>query len=247
MKELVAAFLVCSFTLFSSMALAQGTDSDKLNYFGITTGVVLADNLDSYERYPDHMALSDVDLRDGLMLGVRLGHTPKKLARVGGVEMALEVEAFFIGGADVEDEYYYTHPIGSNVTLDTDMSVTAIMLNFLARDPYGPIHPYGGWGIGWIRFAMKDVELIMEPGWTWPETPTNINSQGDLDDDTFAFQVLLGVGVDITRTLSLDLGYRYLRTEPEFEFTRGGTEGADFDIKMTYETQMITVGLNLRF
>lgn len=244
MKELVAAFLVCLFTLFSSVALAQGTASDKLNYLGVTTGGVFPRKLDSHERYPDHISLSDVDLRDGFMLGVRVGHTPKKLARVGGVAMGLEVEAFLIGGADVEDEHYYTHPIGSNVYLDADISVTAIMLNFLARDPYGQIHPYGGWGMGWTRFAMKGVELTMQPGWNWPETSTNINSQGDLDEDTFAFQVLLGLSVDLTHTLSLDLGYRYLRTEPEFEFTKGG---ADVDVKMSYKTHMITVGLNLKF
>jgi opacity protein-like surface antigen len=243
MKELVAAFLVCSFTLSSSMALAQDTDSDKLNYLGVTAGGVFPRELDSDERYPDRIALSDVELRDGFMLGVRVGHTPKKLAIVGRVAIAIEVEAYMIGGADVEDERYYTHPFGSNVYLDADISVTAIMLNFLARDPYGQVHPYGGWGIGWTRFDAEDATLTLEPGYSWPAIGTRTNSLGDLDDDTLGFQVLLGVGVDLTRTLSLDLGYRYFYAQPELEFKRE----ADIDVKMTYKTHMITVGLNLRF
>lgn len=243
MKELVAAFLVCSFTLSSSMALAQDTNSGKLNYFGITAGGVFPREVDSDERYPDRISLSDVDLKDGFMRGVRVGHTPKKLAKVGGVAIAIEVEAYVIAGADVEDEHYYTHLFGSNVYLDADISVTAIMLNFLARDPYGQIHPYGGWGMGWTFFDVEDATLTLQPGYSWPAIGTRTNSLGDLDVDTLGFQVLLGVGVDLTRTLSLDLGYRYFYAQPELKF-----EGeADLDVKMTYKTHMITVGLNLRF
>ena len=243
MKELLAAFLVCSFTLFSSIALAQDTDSDKLNYVGVTAGGVFPRELESDERYPDRISLSDVDLSDGFMLGVRVGHTPKKLAKVGGVAIAIEVEAFMIGGADIEDEYYFTHPFGSNVYLDADISVTAILLNFLARDPYGQVHPYGGWGIGWTRFEAEDATLTLEPGFSWPGIGTGTNSLGDLHDDTLGFQALLGLSVDLTDTFSFDIGYRYFYAQPELELKRE----ADIDVKMTYKTHMITVGLDLRF
>ena len=241
MKALVHAFLVCSFTLFPSIALAQHTDSGKLNYFGVTAGGVFPGKLDSYARYPNHISLSDVDLKDGFMVSVRVGHTPEKLARMSTI--AIEVEAYMIGGADIEDEYYFTHSFGSNVYLDADISVTAIMLNFLARDPYGQFHPYGGLGMGWTWFDVEDATLKLEPGYSWPAIGTRTNSIGDLDDDTLGFQVLLGVGIDLTHTLSLDLGYRYFYAQPELEY-----EGeADLDVKMTYKTHMITVGLNLRF
>jgi opacity protein-like surface antigen len=243
MKKLAAAFLVCSFTLFSSIALAQDTDSDKLSYLGVTAGGVFPRELDSDERYPDRISLSHVDLKNGFILGVRVGHIPKKPAIVGGVAIAIEVEAFRIGGADVEDERYYTHPFGSNVYLDADISVTAIMLNFLAKDPYGQVHPYGGWGIGWTWFDAEDATLTLEPGFSWPGIGTRTNSLGDLDDETLGFQALLGLTVDLTDTLSFDLGYRYFYAQPELELKRE----ADIDVKMTYKTHMITVGLDLRF
>jgi opacity protein-like surface antigen len=238
MKELVAAFLVCSSILFASTVWAQDTDSGKQNYFGVTAGQVLPRNLDSYDRYPGHISLSDVALSNGSILGVKVGHSPKGLAKVGKVGIVVEVEAFLISGTDVKGYEHYYMRDGAHVNLNADISVTAMMLNFRARDPYGQGHPYVGFGMGWTQFAMKDVELSVQE---W----TEINDQGDVDDDTFAFQVLLGVEFDLTRTLSLDLGYRYLRIEPRFEFRKEGW--ADLNVKMTYQTQIFTVGLNHRF
>jgi opacity protein-like surface antigen len=238
MKQLVAAFLLCSFTLFSSTVLAQDTDSGKENYFGVIAGQVLPRTLGSYDKYPGHISLSDVDLTNGSMLGVRVGHIPKRFAKVGQVGIVVELEAFLIDGTDVERHQHYYMRDWAHVNINGDISITAMMLNFLARDPYGRAHPYGGVGMGWAQFAMKDMELSVQE---W----TEVNSQGDVDDDSFAFQVRLGVGYDLTRTLALDFGYYYLRTEPRFHFTKEGWE--DLDVKMTYQAHMFTVGLNFRF
>lgn len=244
MKRLVVAFLVSSLALFSSAVLAQDRNQGKNNYLGVTLGQVFPKDLDSDERYPDRVSLSDVELENGFIFGIKMGHNPKRLTHLEPLAIALELEAFTISGTDVEGESYYFHPFGSNVDFEADLSIMALMLNVLLRDPYGQVHPYGGFGIGWTWFDMEDVKLALQPGWQWPDTSTNINKQGDLDDDTFAFQILLGVNIDLTQTLSADLGYRYLRTEPEIEFTKGGV---DLDTKMTYKTHMITVGLTYAF
>ncbi|MDY6989785.1 MAG: outer membrane beta-barrel protein [Thermodesulfobacteriota bacterium] len=244
MKRLVVAFLVSSLALFSSAVSAQESRQGKDNYVGVIAGGVFPGQLDWEERFPDRVPLSDVKLENGLILGVKLGHRPNKLARSSRLDIAVELEAFAISGTDVGSEYYYFHPFGSTVDLRTDISIMTLMLNVLLRDPYGQVHPYGGVGMGWTWFAMEDVKLVMQPGWQWPDMSTNVNRQGDLEDDAFAFQVLLGIGIDLTERLSADLGYRYLRTEPEFEFSKGGV---DLDTKMTYKTHMITVGLTYAF
>jgi len=236
--------LVCSLPLVSSRVSAQDRNQGKNNYLGVTLGQVFPKNLDSDERYPDRVSLSDVRLEGGLIFGIKMGHTPKRLSRMDTLAIAVEVEAFMIDGTDVESEYYYFHPFGSNVDLDADISIMALMLNVLLRDPYGQVHPYGGVGMGWTWFDMGDVKLAMQPGWEWPDMSTNVNRQGDLEDDAFAFQILLGTGIDLTQRLSVDLGYRYLRTEPKIEFSR---EGVDLDTKMTYKSHMITVGLTYAF
>jgi opacity protein-like surface antigen len=244
MKKLLVGFLACLLTAFSSVVLAQDSHQDKENYLGVTLGLVYPKDLDSDERFPDRVSLSDVKPQHGFILGVKVGRAPERFARLGPPALAVELEGFMISGTDVENEYYYFHPYGSPVDLRADISITALMFNVLLRDPYGQFHPYGGVGMGWAWFAMENVRLAMLPGWQWPDTSTNISKQGDLDDNTFAFQILLGANIDLTQSLSADLGYRFLRAEPEIEFTKGG---ADLDTKMTYQTHMLTVGLTYKF
>ena len=250
MKRLAVALLISSLALFSSAVLAQDRNQSKNNYLGVTLGQVLPKDLDSDERYPDRVYLSDVELENGFFYGIKIGHIPKRLSRTGRLALAVEVEAFMMDGTDVEGEYYYFHPWFSKVDLDADTSIKALMFNVLLRDPYGRVRPYGGFGMGWAWFDMENAKLVMEPGWEWPHLPTNINEQGDLDSDDFAFQVLLGLDIDLTRSLSVDLGYRYLRTEPEIVFAKGSIEAneiLDLDTKMTYKAQIITVGLTYVF
>jgi opacity protein-like surface antigen len=241
MRELVVAFLVCSLTLFSSTVMAQDTNTRKLSYFGITAGGVLPMDLDSDADPLHNISLPSVPMSNGYMFGIKFGHTPEKLFRT--VAIAMEVEGFMIAGTDIGGERYYLDPIGSNVKMDADISVIATMLNFLVKDPYGQFHPYGGFGLGWTWFEIGDATLTLWPEYPWPSTGTSTNSPGDLRDDVFGYQILLGLGVDLTDTLSLDFGYRYFRTEPEIRFT----DGADLDVKMTYEANIFSVCLSFGF
>ena len=127
--------------------------------------------------------------------------------------------------------------------MDADISVIATMFNFLVKDPYGQVHPYAGLGLGWTWFEIGDATLTLGPEFLWPSTGTSTNSLGDLRDDIFGYQILLGLGVDLTDTLSLDFGYRYFRTEPEIRFA----DGADLDVKMTYEANIFAVCLSFGF
>jgi opacity protein-like surface antigen len=250
LRASVIGFLICFLTFVSTGVLAQVGRQDKHNYVGVTLGQVLPKDLDSDERYPDRVSLSDVELEDGFFFGAKAGHRVQKLGRVRQSPLAIELEAFVIPGTDIDGEYYYFHPWFTTVDLHADVSIMALMFNVLLRDPYGQVHPYAGGGLGWTWFMMEDVKLVMEPGWEWPHQPTNINEQGDLDSDGLAFQLLLGLDIDLTRSLSVDLGYRYLRAEPEIMFAKGSIEAneiTDLDTKMTYKTHMITVGLTYAF
>ena len=116
MKKLVVTFLVCSLTLFSSMALAQDSNADNLNYFGVTLGDVRPKDLGSYDktRPPDRVSLSDLDLSRAWLYGIRFGHMPKRSKKMA----AIEVEAFMITESDVEGEHYYTDADSRNVNAD---------------------------------------------------------------------------------------------------------------------------------
>lgn len=238
MRKLVVAFLVCSLTLFLSMVLAQDSNADNLNYFGVTFGDVRPMDLESNDKTlpPDRVSLSDLDLSGAWLSGIRFGHMPERSKKMA----AIEVEAFMITESDVEGKHYYKHSWGSNVNIDADISVKAIMLNFLLRNPSGQIRPYGGFGLGWVWFDIN-VVLTMEPGWWWPGTETETNDIGDLNDNTFGGQLLLGAEFNITDTVFLDIGYRYFYAQPEFEM------GTEFDVNMTYKANIFAASLCYTF
>jgi opacity protein-like surface antigen len=243
MKKLAVFLLIYSLTLFSSSALAQGSSSDKLSYLGLTAGIVspqyLRGELSSVDDTSDHISLSDLDLSRGYMLGMRVGRVsapPKAFA-------AIELEGLMITGTDAEpDFYYYEASATSNVTADADISVKAMILNIFLRHPFGSIHPYVGFGLGWAWFDA-DMVLTLQPGFIWPGTGTGTGNL-DVSDNDYAIQVLVGMEWDMTDVLSLDLGYRYFRTKADATGAIGNT---NFDIDMTYKTQMITAGLKYRF
>ncbi len=246
MKKFVVALFVSSLAMFSSTVMAQDAIWDNLNYFGVTAGLVSGEyirgSLDTVDKSSNHHSFSDLDLSRGYMFSIRLGRTtapPKAFA-------AIELEGLMIGGTDVDDQYYYKHPFGTDITAEADISTKAIMLNVLLRAPFGKIHPYAGFGLGWAWFDM-DMVLKMWPGWEWPAGPgmgTDTCRLDNVSDNTYAVQCLLGVELDLSDTLSFDLGYRYFRTQAEFAENVGTN---DLNIKMTYRTHSIIVGLKFKF
>ena len=248
MKVLLLLFVTSGLGLFPSLSMAQETKSGKVNYVGITAGRAFLQDLESYERNL-HFSLPDVGLSDAFILGVRVGHTPQIWSRM--TPIVVEVEGSMITQTEAESDPFFLHPIGSTVDFTADVGVRDVMLNFCLRHPYGGIHPYGGFGLGWAWFDLENASLTLEPGFLWPETGTRVNEQGDLSEDAFAYQFLLGVTFDVTETISVDLGYRYFVTEPEFKLRRTSypeiANPVDFDIRMTMKAHVIALGVALWF
>ena len=241
MKVTAFSVVISTLILLSSTVWATDTQSDERNYVGITVGAVFPNELKTEDIPLHQMSFPGVSLNDGGMLGVRLGHRPKKLS--GMISMRIELEALVISGTDIENEVYYLHPIGSRVTLDAHISMIAAMLNVLVEYSPGRIHPYGGIGLGWTWFDMRNAALSMEPGWVWLETGRRTNYAGDFSDDSFGYQLFLGLRGDLTHRLSLDVGYRYLNTKPEVRYA----DPTDLDVKLTYEVGMFAAGLTYSF
>ena len=236
--------------VMASVGSAEQADSEKLVYLGGTVGCVVSKDLESYDR-TFHDSLPDLDLSSSFMLGVRLGYTPRISNKT--TPIAVELEGSMITSSDAKNDFYLPSPssLGSTISFTGEVSVRSIMANFLLRYPYGRIHPYGGFGLGWAWFDMDEARFILEPGYAWPETGTNVKSGGDLSDDAFAYQLLLGASFDLTDTISMDLGYRYFRTEPEFNFRQVAFNQyealVDLDVRMTYTIHVVGLGLTFRF
>jgi hypothetical protein len=248
-KVFVLLSLTWWLTVFPAAGMCQEAMSKQRNYVGISAGGALPEDLESSERNLFHTSLPDTNLSDEYMLGVRLGHRPQMWHKTSPI--IVELEASMITKTDAKSDNFLFNPVGSSVTFAADILVRDVMLNFLLRHPYGRIHPYGGFGLGWAWFDIDNARLILEPGFTWPGTTSGVNHQGDLSDDAFGYQFLLGVSFDLTDTVSLDAGYRYFQTEPEFKF-RGAafTEfeaPVDLDLRMTYKTHILALGLTLWF
>jgi outer membrane receptor protein involved in Fe transport len=250
---MIKAFVLVSITwwliLSPSVGMTQEEKSKKLHYVGIAAGGAFPEDLESSERTFFHTSLPEANLSDEYIFGVRLGHRPHMWHKTSPI--VVELEASMITKTDAKSDNFLFNPVGSSVTLAADILVKDVMLNFLLRHPYGRTHPYGGFGLGWTWFDIDNAKLILEPGFTWPGTTSGVNRQGDLSYDAFGYQFLLGVSFDLTDTVSLDLGYRYFQTEPEFKF-RGAafTEfeaPVDLDLRMTYKTHIIALGLILWF
>jgi opacity protein-like surface antigen len=216
------------------MVLGRDSYADDLNYLGVTLGDVRSKDLDSYDKTlpPNRVSLSDLDVSRAWLYGIRFGHMPERAKKMA----AIEIEAFMITESDVEGENYYTDADYRNVNADGDISVKAIMLNFLLKNPSGKIRPYGGLGLGWTWFDMNLVLIGTTRG---DETVTIFG--GDLNDNTFGGQLLFGVEFSMTDAVFLELGYRYLYAKPEFVM------GTVFDVKMTYRANIFTAGLRYTF
>lgn len=106
---------------------------------------------------------------------------------------------------------------------DVSLNATAFMANmFIDLHNNGPITPYLGGGVGFAILSLDD-------------------KFGDFytpdEEVVLAYQVGGGLEVALNRQMSLDLGYRYFRTD-EANFA---------DTKMRFESHNATVGLRVKF
>ena len=244
----VVSLCTCWWVVISSLGDACAAGADKSSYVGVGAGLTAPGDLESQDRN-QHKSLPDIDLSNEYWLAARVGHTPRLTH--GASPIVIELEGSMITQTSADTARYLDSPFGSKVAFDADVSVKSIMLNFLLRYPHGRIHPYGGFGLGWVWFDLEDVRFLLDRGFTWPETGTRSNNKGDLDDDVFGYQFILGTIFDLTDTLSLDFGYRYFRTEPEFKFKGVAYDKFEapivLDVKMTYATHIFGVGLTYWF
>jgi opacity protein-like surface antigen len=235
-------------SVISSVGLAQEADSGRLTYVGVSAGWALPQELEARDR-TEHRSLPDIDLTNEAWLAARIGHTP----RISNwtTPIAIEIEGSLFTKTRAKEKYFLSSPFGSNVAFGADVYVKSIMVNFLLRRPQGRFHPYGGFGLGWAWFDMKNVQFNLDPGYEWPETGSRTNDPGNLDDNEFAYQFILGIAYDLTEAFSVDLGYRYFRTEPEVKIRGVAYDRFQapivLDVKMTYKTHVIGLGLTYKF
>lgn len=236
--------VICLFFVSSEAAMGQRGYVDKQNYVGITLGSVsdnyLTGELESDDNASTFNNYKDLDLENGYMISLKVGRTtapPESFA-------AIELEALLIAGTDIDDnEFYYREfAVSSDVFMNADISIEAIMGNLYLRDPRGTLHPYIGFGLGWA-WTDIDMDLLLQPGFTWPGTGNRSGAISSRESD-YAVQLLLGFDWYMTETLALDVGYRYFHTEAEIEDSIGSI---DFDIDTTYNTHMLTAGLKYLF
>ena len=243
-RYLCSTCVACLLVAWSQTVMAQRGYSDKQNYVGITLGSVsdnyLTGELDSDDDTLNFNNYKSLYLEQGYMTSLRVGRTttpPDAFA-------AIELEGLLILGTDIDDNkfYYREFSVGSNVFMNADISIEAVMGNLYLRDPRGSVHPYIGFGLGWA-WTDIDMDLQLQPGFAWPGT-TNRSGGISSSESDYAVQALLGFDWHMTDTLGLDIGYRYFHTQAEIEDSIGTT---DFDIDTTYDTHMLTAGLRYMF
>lgn len=224
--------LICLFLLFSSPAIAE----TKNNYVGFIIGAAFPLDLES-ENNLTNTSLSNLDLSNGRIFGFKIGHIFSKSS------FAIEFEGLLIEGTDVNNEFYYFYPDPSNppVNIHADISIEALMVNIVIMPPIEKIYPYVGLGIGWMHFYVDNIVTILPEGYIWSETGTQYNDYGNVSDNTFGYQFIIGIGMEITENTSFNINTRFFRTGTDLK------KGNDFNIETTYKTYMINIGLNFIF
>lgn len=244
----VVSLCMCWWVVISSPGISRAAETGKLGYVGLSAGLTAPGDLESQDRNR-HTSLPDISLSNEYWLAARMGYTPR--ISHGTTPIVIELEGSLFTQTSADTSRYLDSPFGSRVALDADVFVKNIMLNFLIRYPHGRFHPYGGFGMGWVWFDLKDVKFSLDRGLAWPETGTRAHDKGDMDDDVLGYQFLFGAVLDLTDSLSLDLGYRYFRTEPEFKFKEVAYNEFEapmvLDVKMNYRTHIFGIGLTYWF
>lgn len=95
-----------------------------------------------------------------------------------------------------------------------------VMANLILRYPYGMIRPYIGAGIGWSWAKFGDAA-------------------DNESDNALAWQGLAGINLEILPRLSLDVGYRYVMSKYDVNYSP--------DAEATMADHMIYAGLNFHF
>ena len=225
MKKISAFFIVIS-TLLILFSGAHASDTEV--YIGVFGGGVFPSDMEVADTGPSAIALDDLDLENGFIVGAKIGLSPKKLSNYLNVEL----EYNYISGTDVEEQKF-ANVSGVDINVVADISINSVFLNFLLRYPKGKIHPYIGIAPGWSWFNFDDARLSA--------TVAGLKLVTDARDDSadeFAFEFLAGAEFDFKNDLAFVLGYRYYYCEPELD---------DLELDIEYKAHIFTAGLNIKF
>lgn len=123
--------------------------------------------------------------------------------------------------------------------IDGDLRVYSTMLNvFFDLHNYSPITPYLGGGIGSATLFLSDVD-----GYVTRENQSSYQRlYRDSDDTVFAYQLGVGLDIALNNHLSIDVGYRYFKTDDAHLDSYYSTT-SDINI----ESHNAMVGLRMKF
>jgi opacity protein-like surface antigen len=119
--------------------------------------------------------------------------------------------------------------------VDGDVGVFAFMANvFVDLHNDSPITPYIGGGIGGATIYLSDTD-----GSIYGERLRLYSAD---DESVFAYQIGGGLDIALNRQTSLDIGYRYFRTETA-RFDSDWYQSKEFDL----DSHNVAVGLRFKF
>jgi opacity protein-like surface antigen len=222
MKRVVSSLVVFLFVMGLSFFPLDTASAQSGGYVGAFGGYTFGSDSTLGGAYGYNF---DLDADNSAALGIKVGYTPPQINY-----LSFELEYSYFNA----DFNRTVSPLSATdyTAFEGDSSFHNLLYNMILRYPAGTIHPYFGAGLG---FSFVDVSAVVTARIAGVDYREPIND----DDASFAWQMLLGVDIDLTNNFSLDIGYRYLSTEPKFSST-GSTE-------LDYKTSMVTLGFKYRF
>lgn len=217
-KHLVLLVALAVFLPLSSFA----ADAEGL-YVGGNLGMAIPSDADV--EYSDATVTIESDL--GLALGAAVGYAFENI-RVEG-EIAWQKNDF-----DKASNSW-----GQELELEGDISSLAFLLNgYYDFRNSSAFTPFATAGIGMARIDVDDMKVsdIRVPASEAPEASGH--------DTVFAFQLGFGVSYAVSDSISLDVKYRYFRTQdPEFEGDASDPDPAEAE----YSSHNIYAGIRVFF
>jgi len=224
MKKLANYLFVLTLVVLFAVCPLNSASAQTGAYFGIWGGYTISPDADYKNKEVSELD-GNLDVQETGVFGVKFGFTPPQAKF-----LAFEFEFSYLN-PDIDRSILFKDAVGDYIALDNaDAEMANFMFNIIGKYPDGKFHPYLGAGIGFSSVDVSGRFVANIDG-------VDVLSESDSDSDTsFAWQLLAGLEIDFTNNLSLDVGYRYFVTEPEFE-----TAEIDFS------TSMITAGLKFKF
>lgn len=197
-------YLIAIVTLlaFSIPALSAAAPGRPGPYFSGFLGVSIFEdiNLSSYDyQYSDSFD-EELEFDPGILIGGTGGYDFGFMR----VEGELSYRGAEIDSIKSESNNYTVHDV------DGDFGVFAGMINvFFDLHNDSPITPYLGGGIGAATLYLSDTDGYVTSG----NNTYYRRLYRDSDDTVFAYQLGGGVDIALNNRFSIDVGYRYFKTD----------------------------------